>query len=114
MRDGDRAGLALLRGLSAWIGIEIDGTDFTRLGPASTMGPTWQFVMGCRFARTNYATQTLGGSIRVARLALTAPRAQQRPSPRSDRLLSPRAAAPGRTTPCPGPTSTGQWLPRPQ
>ncbi len=40
MRDGDRAGLALLRDLSAWIGIEIDGTDFTRLGPASTMGPT--------------------------------------------------------------------------
>jgi hypothetical protein len=25
MRDGDRAGLALLRDLSAWIGIERDG-----------------------------------------------------------------------------------------
>jgi hypothetical protein len=59
-----------------------DGTNFTRLGPAFTMGDTWQFFMGCRFALTNYATQTLGGSVRIARFAPTTPRAQQRPSPR--------------------------------
>jgi hypothetical protein len=59
-----------------------DGTNFTRLGPAFTMGDTWQFFMGCCFALSNYATQTLGGSVRIARFALTTPRAQQRPSPR--------------------------------
>jgi hypothetical protein len=46
------------------------------------MGDTWQFFMGCRFALSNYATQTLGGSVRIARFALTAPRVQQRFSPR--------------------------------
>ncbi|MCX5251634.1 hypothetical protein OG895_41855 [Streptomyces sp. NBC_00201] len=172
MRDGDRAGLALLRDSSAWIGIKqdggttrlvmvngltmdsnwnttgtevasanvtggrirlraaadirpgasrpgtfshsTDGTNFTRLGPAFTMGNTWQFFMGYRFALTNYATQTLGGSVGIARFALTTPRAQQRPSPASDQLLSPRPATPGRTTPWPVPPSTGQRLTRPQ
>ncbi len=147
MRDGDRAGLALLRDLSAWSASNetaaphgcdgqrldhgqqlehhrlrhrhrhrhrsrerqrhgrshlaargrrhpprrlpsgnllhsTDGTNFTRLGPAFTMGDTWQFFMGCRFTLTNYATRTLGCSVRIARFALTTPRAQQRPSPR--------------------------------
>jgi hypothetical protein len=58
-----------------------DGTNFTRLGPAFTMGDTWQFFMGCRFALTNCATRTLGDSVRIARFALTTPRARQRPSP---------------------------------
>ncbi|MFD3505770.1 hypothetical protein ACFWWT_48485 [Streptomyces sp. NPDC058676] len=48
------------------------------------------------------------------RFALTTPRAQQRSSPASDQLLSPRPAAPGRTTPWPVPPSTGQRLTRPQ
>jgi hypothetical protein len=52
------------------------------MGPAFTMGGTWQFFMGCRFALTDCATRTLGGSVRVARFALTTPRARQRPSPR--------------------------------
>jgi beta-xylosidase len=133
MRDGDRAGLALLRDSSAWIGIKrdggttrvvmvngltmdgnwnttgtgtevasaalsggriwlragadirpgaarpgtfsysTDGTNFTRLGPAFTMGNTWQFFMGYRFAIFNYATQALGGSVRVARFELSTP-----------------------------------------
>ncbi|WP_405564261.1 glycoside hydrolase 43 family protein [Streptomyces phaeochromogenes] len=133
MRDGDRAGLALLRDSSAWIGVRrdggatrvvmvngltmdsswnttgtgtevasagvsgtrvwlranadirpgaarpgtfsysTDGTNFVRLGPAFTMGNSWQFFMGYRFALFNYATQALGGSVRVERFELSAP-----------------------------------------
>ncbi|MFF5965175.1 glycoside hydrolase 43 family protein [Streptomyces collinus] len=133
MRDGDRAGLALLRDSSAWIGIKrdggttrvvmvngltmdtnwnttgtgtevagagasggriwlraaadirpgasrpgvfsysTDGTTFTRLGPAFSMGDSWRFFMGYRFALFNYATRALGGSVRVARFELSTP-----------------------------------------
>ncbi|WP_327394372.1 glycoside hydrolase family 43 protein [Streptomyces phaeochromogenes] len=133
MRDGDRAGLALLRDSSAWIGVRrdggttrvvmvngltmdsswnttgtgtevasagvsgtrvwlranadirpgaarpgtfsysTDGTNFVRLGPAFTMGNSWQFFMGYRFALFNYATQALGGSVRVERFELSVP-----------------------------------------
>ncbi|KNE82145.1 MULTISPECIES: glycoside hydrolase family 43 protein [Streptomyces] len=133
MRDGDRAGLALLRDSSAWIGVRrdggaarvvmvngltmdtnwnttgtgseaasttisgtrvwlraqadirpgaprpgtfsysTDGTTFTRLGPAFTMGNNWQFFMGYRYAIFNYATQALGGSVRVPRFDLSTP-----------------------------------------
>lgn len=89
-------------------------TSFTRLGPAFTMGHTWQFFTGYRFALSNCASQTLGGSVRIARFALTTPRAQQRSSSASDQLLRPRPATPGRTTPWPVPPSTGQRLTRPQ
>ncbi|MER6138663.1 glycoside hydrolase 43 family protein [Streptomyces sparsogenes] len=133
MRDGDRAGLALLRDSSAWIGLKrdggssrvvmvngltmdgnwnttgtgteaasanvpggriwlranadirpgaprsatfsysTDGTNFTRLGPAFTMGNDWRFFMGYRYAIFNYATQALGGSVRVSRFELATP-----------------------------------------
>ncbi|MBQ0983694.1 glycoside hydrolase 43 family protein [Streptomyces sp. F63] len=133
MRDGDRAGLALLRDSSAWIGVRrdggtarvvmvngltmdtnwnttgtgseaagttisgtrvwlraqadirpgaprpgtfsysTDGTTFTRLGPAFTMGNDWRFFMGYRYAIFNYATRALGGSVRVPRFDLTTP-----------------------------------------
>ncbi|MFK4265761.1 glycoside hydrolase family 43 protein [Streptomyces milbemycinicus] len=133
MRDGDRAGLALLRDSSAWIGLKrdggttrvvmvngltmdtnwnttgtgteaasaavsggriwlratadirpgaarpgtfsysTDGTTFTRLGPSFTMGNDWRFFMGYRYALFNYATQALGGSVRVARFELSTP-----------------------------------------
>ncbi|WP_406489976.1 glycoside hydrolase 43 family protein [Streptomyces phaeochromogenes] len=133
MRDGDRAGLALLRDSSAWIGVRrdggttrvvmvngltmdsswnttgtgtevasagvsgtrvwlranadirpgaarpgtfsysTDGTNFVRLGPAFTMGNSWQFFMGHRFALFNHATQALGGSVRVERFELSVP-----------------------------------------
>ncbi|MFF3737518.1 glycoside hydrolase 43 family protein [Streptomyces sp. NPDC002566] len=134
MRDGDRAGLALLRDSSAWIGLKraggttrlvmvdgltmdgswnttgkgteragvnapgggriwlratadirpgssrpgtfsysTDGVNFTRLGPAFTMGNDWRFFMGYRFALFNHATQALGGSVRVTRFELSTP-----------------------------------------
>lgn len=133
MRDGDRAGLALLRDSSAWIGVKrddgttrlvmvngltmegnwnttgagteaasatlsgsrvwlranadirpgtrrpgtfsysTDGTAFTRLGPAFSLGNDWRFFMGYRFALFNHAIQALGGSLRIARFELTTP-----------------------------------------
>ncbi|MGY0002906.1 family 43 glycosylhydrolase [Micromonospora sp. I033] len=133
MRDGDRAGLALLRDSSAWIGVRrdngvtrvsmtngltmdsnwnttgtgseaagatvtggriwlratadirpgsgrqatfsysTDGTTFTRLGPAFTLGNAWQFFMGYRFGIFNYATAALGGAVTVRRFDLTTP-----------------------------------------
>jgi beta-xylosidase len=133
MRDGDRAGLALLRDSSAWIGVRrdggatrvvmvngltmdsnwnttgtgtevasapvsggrirlrasadirpgaprpgtfshsTDGTAFTRLGPAFSMGNDWRFFMGYRFALFNHATQALGGAVRVTRFELSTP-----------------------------------------
>ncbi|MEU9786442.1 glycoside hydrolase 43 family protein [Streptomyces phaeochromogenes] len=50
-----------------------DGTNFVRLGPAFTMGNSWQFFMGYRFALFNHATQALGGSVRVERFELSVP-----------------------------------------
>ncbi|WP_427164559.1 glycoside hydrolase family 43 protein [Streptomyces sp. C1-1] len=133
MRDGDRAGLALLRDSSAWIGVKrdggvkrvamvggltmdgswnttgtgtelasaatsgdrvwlratadirpgsarpgtfsysTDGINFTRLGPAFSMGNDWRFFMGYRFALFNHATQALGGAVRVLRFELSTP-----------------------------------------
>ncbi|MEU3853718.1 glycoside hydrolase 43 family protein [Streptomyces sp. NPDC029554] len=134
MRDGDRAGLALLRDSSAWIGLKrdggttrvvmvdglamdgnwnttgtgterasaplpggnriwlratadirpgsarpgtfsysTDGTTFTRLGPAFSLGNDWRFFMGYRFALFNHATQALGGAVRVTRFDLSTP-----------------------------------------
>ncbi|WP_405609499.1 glycoside hydrolase 43 family protein [Streptomyces sp. NBC_00076] len=133
MRDGDRAGLALLRDSSAWIGVRrdggatrvvmvngltmdgnwnttgtgtevasapltgsrvrlraaadirpgaarpatfsysTDGNNFTRLGPAFSMGNDWRFFMGYRFALFNHATQALGGAVRIPRFELSTP-----------------------------------------
>lgn len=125
MKSGDRAGLALFRDVSAWIGIiktdeslqiavwknitmnsdwttnsigalevsrdisetslhlrasanirpgsdgavqfsySTDGSSFTDLGTKFTMNTTWEFFMGYRFGIFNFATQTLGGSVKV-------------------------------------------------
>jgi hypothetical protein len=133
MRDGDRAGMAMLRDSSAWIGVRrdagqtrvsvvdglsmdsnwnttstgteragatvsggriwlrvnadihpgsgrqarfsysTDGVNFTVLGPAFTLNNAWQFFMGYRYGIFNYATQSLGGSVTVARFDLTTP-----------------------------------------
>ena len=54
------------------------GSSFARLRTALTTGNTWQPFMGYRFALSNYAAPTLGGLARIARFALTTPRAQQR------------------------------------
>jgi beta-xylosidase len=134
MRDGDLAGLAVLRDLSAYIAIKksgtttsavmvnglsmnqttwattstgtqqasaamsgtsvwlrvgggfgagasqqvtfffsTDGKTFTPLGPAYTMGNSWQFYPGYRYAIFNFATTALGGSVVVKSFSLTTP-----------------------------------------
>lgn len=50
-----------------------DGTRFTRLGPAFSLGNDWRFFMGYRFALFNHATQALGGAVRVPRFELSTP-----------------------------------------
>jgi beta-xylosidase len=133
MKDGDRAGLAMLRDSSAWIGVKrdgggtrlamvsnitmdrkwnttstgtevagaplaggrvwlrvtadirpgagrraafsysTDGTNFTSLGTGFTLGNSWEFFPGYRFAVFNYATQALGGTVKVGSFTLTSP-----------------------------------------
>jgi beta-xylosidase len=50
-----------------------DGSQFTQLGSAFTMKRDWPFFTGYRFAIFNYATQALGGSVKVSSFQLTAP-----------------------------------------
>lgn len=126
MLSGDRAGLALFRDQSAWIGVlkdgdalsigvttginmnsdwttnstgsvvatnstsstqiwlqitadiasggtneasfaySTDGVTFIDFGPVFTMNTAWEFFMGYRWGIFNYATSTLGGSVRVS------------------------------------------------
>lgn len=133
MKDGDRAGLVLLRDASAWIGIKrdngayrlamvskltmdkswrttgtgaevagmavtgtkiwlrlaadihpgpgkkarfsysTDGSTFTSLGEPFVMGNDWPFFPGHRYGIFNYATKSLGGSVKVTAFDLTTP-----------------------------------------
>jgi beta-xylosidase len=134
MKDGDRAGLAIFRHTTAWIGVRrdsgttrvsmvnglalsksgwnttstgsevasaaitgdkiwlraaadihpgtgkqvkfsysTDGTTFTPFGAAFTMDNSWEFFMGYRYAIFNYATQALGGTVKVQSFELATP-----------------------------------------
>ncbi len=142
MKDGDRAGLAMLRDESAWIGVKreggqykvamvnditmkgkdwktaskgaevasapvsgrkiwlrvsadirphfgqaaastpgrtakffysTDGKKFQPLGEPFTMNDRWQFFMGFRYAIFNYATQSLGGQVKIESFTVTTP-----------------------------------------
>ncbi|WP_229715605.1 hypothetical protein [Mangrovihabitans endophyticus] len=74
MANGDRAGLAMLRDQSAWIGVRKDnGATFAPLGPAFTLTNDWHFFMGYRFGVFNYATFALGGAVTVSRFEVTTP-----------------------------------------
>ncbi|WP_437779080.1 glycoside hydrolase family 43 protein [Sorangium sp. So ce1097] len=134
MQDGDVAGLAALRDVSAWIGVKkangatrvvmtngvnmntswtttsrgtevagadvsgdkiwlrveanvrtdaggakarfsysTDGTRFTDLGNTLNMTKDWQYFLGYRFGIFNYATKSLGGSVKVASFEVTKP-----------------------------------------
>jgi beta-xylosidase len=60
-------------GRQATFSYSTDGTTFTRLGPAFTLGNAWQFFMGYRFGIFNYATVSIGGAVTVRRFDLTTP-----------------------------------------
>lgn len=135
MQDGDVAGLAALRDVSAWIGVRktngatrvvmtsdltmaagtwnttstgseiaseavtggsiwlrveadirtnagggtarfsysTDGAEFTALGTTLNMNRNWQYFLGYRFGIFNYATQSLGGSVKITSFELEKP-----------------------------------------
>jgi beta-xylosidase len=135
MKDGDRAGLVMLRDSSAWIGLtrddgktqiavvnnitmdkhwntastgtqlasvpvtakrvwlrvradvhpgpghtavfsySLDGTKFLALGPPFLLNANWPFFMGYRFGIFNYATRSLGGSVKIHSFTLDGPTA---------------------------------------
>lgn len=50
-----------------------DGSQFTQLGGTFTMKREWQFFTGYRFGIFNYATQSLGGSVKVSSFSLVTP-----------------------------------------
>ena len=50
-----------------------DGTRFTSLGNTLSMNKNWQYFLGYRFGIFNYATQSLGGSVKVASFEITKP-----------------------------------------
>jgi beta-xylosidase len=47
-----------------------DGTTFTALGNTLTLNKNYQYFMGYRFGIFNYATQALGGSVKIASFQL--------------------------------------------
>jgi beta-xylosidase len=50
-----------------------NGTQFNLLGSTLTMKRDWQYFLGYRFGIFNYATQSLGGSVRIASFDLAKP-----------------------------------------
>ncbi len=50
-----------------------DGSEFTSLGDTFNMKKDWQFFLGYRFGIFNYATESLGGSVRVERFEIDVP-----------------------------------------
>ncbi|HSC66262.1 MAG TPA: hypothetical protein VLC79_01115 [Cellvibrio sp.] len=50
-----------------------NGVQFTQLGGAFTMKREWQYFLGYRFGIFNYATQSLGGSVRINSFDLSKP-----------------------------------------
>ncbi|MEU4449260.1 family 43 glycosylhydrolase [Actinosynnema sp. NPDC050801] len=60
-------------GRQATFSYSTNGTTFTPLGPAFTLGDRPNFFMGHRFAIFNHATTALGGAVTVNRFSLTTP-----------------------------------------
>ena len=60
-------------GKQAKFSYSTDGVNFTSFGPAFVMDNSWQFFMGYRYAIFNYATASLGGSVKVASFTMTSP-----------------------------------------
>ena len=50
-----------------------NGSEFQALGNTLTLNKNWQFFLGYRFGIFNYATQALGGSVKIASFKTQAP-----------------------------------------
>ncbi|WP_437299728.1 glycoside hydrolase family 43 protein [Sorangium sp. So ce426] len=60
-------------GAQARFSYSTDGARFTSLGNTLGMNKNWQYFLGYRFGIFNYATQSLGGSVKVASFEVTKP-----------------------------------------
>jgi beta-xylosidase len=62
-------------GHTAVFSYSLDGTKFLALGPPFVLNANWPFFMGYRFGIFNYATQSLGGSVKIHSFTLDGPTA---------------------------------------
>jgi beta-xylosidase len=60
-------------GKTAKFSYSVDGTSFTSLGTPYVMGNSWEFFPGYRYGIFNYATNSLGGSVKVSSFDLVSP-----------------------------------------
>ena len=60
-------------GKTARFSYSTDGSTFTSIGSPFVMGNSWEFFPGHRYGIFNYATQSLGGSVKIATFDLTSP-----------------------------------------
>ncbi|WP_437756905.1 glycoside hydrolase family 43 protein [Sorangium sp. So ce1389] len=60
-------------GAQARFSYSTDGTRFIDLGNTLNMTKDWQYFLGYRFGIFNYASQSLGGSVKVASFEVTKP-----------------------------------------
>jgi len=86
---GKDAATAPLTGRKLWLRVAADvhpGPDrtanfsysvndktFTPIGPPFTLNNRWHFFMGYRYAIFNYATQSLGGRVKIASFTMSTP-----------------------------------------
>ncbi|HEY6877892.1 MAG TPA: glycoside hydrolase 43 family protein [Polyangiales bacterium] len=87
---GTEVASAELRGDKVWLRVEAnirtdsggarasfsystDGVEFKALGNTLSMNKDWQFFLGYRFGIFNYATQSLGGLVKVRSFTLSKP-----------------------------------------
>jgi beta-xylosidase len=62
-------------GHTAVFSYSLDGTKFLALGPPFLLNANWPFFMGYRFGIFNYATRSLGGSVKIHSFTLDGPTA---------------------------------------
>jgi beta-xylosidase len=60
-------------GARASFSYSTDGSEFKPLGSSLTMNKDWQYFLGYRFGLFNYATKSLGGSVKISEFALSSP-----------------------------------------
>jgi beta-xylosidase len=60
-------------GANARFSYSADGAQFTSLGSTLALNKDWQYFLGYRFGIFNYATQALGGSVKVSSFTVDKP-----------------------------------------
>jgi beta-xylosidase len=60
-------------GRTANFSYSMNGKNYMPLGPPFVLNNRWQFFMGYRYGIFNYATQALGGTVKIESFTMTAP-----------------------------------------